>query len=272
MFFSVAAMIVGALVLTGCGDSGNDNNVGGIVLPAGQAWTDGHIYESGNLDGIIFQPNGTALLIHDYSGDWMVFGQFEYSLRGGTITAPGIEDFSISNNGDTLTIFYEDDYVGTYTRTTGVNVTPPPTPTGGNVILPEGEAWTDGHIYEVGNLDGFIFLPDGIALHIVDYSGVWEVEDLLEYSVNGNLLTMFDETFHFAVSSNGNTLTIFDQYGSVTYIDTYTKTAGVYPELDDFSMEKKGSGAAPALRKMRENPFSAKNMRGLLNRQKSGER
>ena len=196
---------VGTIVMPGGG--------GNVVLPDGYAWTDAHRYSAGSRDGIILHSNGTVTYIDDWRGYWDVAGTGTWSVSGNTLTVTGngyvtgTSLYTVSSDG-TILLWGFANLSRTQVGTLGGGTTG-----GGNVVLPDGYAWTDAHQYSVGNRGGFIFQSNGTVIFIGDDAGgTWWEDFSGTYTVSGNVLTISYlgdiETSTYSVSSNGDTLTI----------------------------------------------------------------
>jgi hypothetical protein len=229
-------MIIGAFILTGCGSNPVDPDPkptgGNLILPAGQAWT---YNEAGATVGYIFRGDSTCLNIAKIADVWTVTGEFPYSVSGVSLTMQGTAmDFSVSSNGNTLTLHAPGGAAGqTLTRTAGVNIKDDPTPTG-NLVLPEGQAWTNIHEFP-GDADGFIFREDSTVAVIGSLeSGGWVMYYEGTYSVSGTTLIIVDPEYggftdyDFTISADGNSLVLSFMEETIM---TLKRTTGVI--IDD---------------------------------------
>jgi hypothetical protein len=234
-----AAVFSGMLWISGCG--GNNNPVkpddgGGksLTLPSGQAWVD----TSGN--GIIFAADGRFFKISKETSSWWMDGEGTYTVDDIEIKLAFSSDtgtllFKLSKEGDTLTLYraggirppnaYSDG--GVYTKTPGVKfVIPPPNPgTGGNLVLPSGQAWinaatgigfifgSDSIVSMIGGANGTWVLTSEGIYSAKDGHIVWTIEtywgdgDTVSYTVSGNSLAMtldYHQTIAFTKTSNVN--------------------------------------------------------------------
>ena len=80
--------------------------------------------------------------------------------------------------------------------------------TGGNLVLPEGKAWTDFHEHP-DMADGYIFRDDGTYFTISNWDGSWEIETIGTYSVNdGQIIFDFMDGMALSYSVTGDALAI----------------------------------------------------------------
>ena len=218
-------------VKTTIGTSGGGDNTNiGLVNIAGQAWTDAHQNSVGFRTGFILHSNGTVTHIDDYygywdstsSGIWFASGN-QLSITGGYFIAE-THSYTLSSNGNILAW--------------GSNVILSRTDIGilggggeldERLILPNGWAWTNAHLYPVGERYGLMFRADGTVIYIIDdfdVDGIWYHFFDERYTVNGNSLIIrsfgLTYSYSYSVSSDGNTLTL-NSLGGYD-VETLTRT------------------------------------------------
>jgi len=91
-----------------------------LINSPGQAWTNRHEQGVGNSFGLVFNANGTLVSIIDWSGNWEVFDEVDWSLSGNTLTMYEGEEqyqYHISFDGTTLYL------AGVELRRTNVTIT-----------------------------------------------------------------------------------------------------------------------------------------------------
>ncbi|MCL2689361.1 MAG: lipocalin family protein [Chitinispirillia bacterium] len=166
------------------GPPGGNNQ---LVLNAGQAWTN-EFRNLGYAWGIIFRSDNTFLEVDKDFGIWTVTDGGTYSVTGSMITF-------IYNNGDILTESYRitgntlifDDFYE-FRVTNNVNAGSSGGPTGGNLVLSAGQAWTNLS-QSSSYAFGLIFRSNGTFSEIEYALGIWMITDGGTYSVTGNTIT-----------------------------------------------------------------------------------
>jgi hypothetical protein len=118
----LAAAVLSALVLVGCGkddddDWGRDSR---LVLPDGEAW----IYDDYDGTGYIFQQNGNLVMILRDGNRWEGYIDANWSTNGNQLKLVGDEEtfvvnYSVSDNS--LTLIFPDGDNENYTRKSGIN-------------------------------------------------------------------------------------------------------------------------------------------------------
>jgi len=155
---------------------------GNLVLPKGQAWT----LDAGRGDimGLLFQSDNSVSLFYGEGGIWELQYEGTYSTSGkGNITItfdddPATGTYSVSGNNLMLTL---DRRTMVFGKTSGINsFYDPSNPGGGELVLPEGQAWATG-TSSSEHREGYIFLPDG-TVYDLDYGyddedpNAWRIE------------------------------------------------------------------------------------------------
>jgi hypothetical protein len=199
---------------------------GNIVNGANEAW----VTEVGSVSmGFVFKSGGTAQLLGNIGTGWYLASEGTYSTSGSNIEFTfdemmiyGYGTYSVS--GNTLTITVEGDDALVFTRTSGITISTPPTPTGGDIVNTSGQAWT----YNDGSWDeGYVFNADGTVWDIGRLlGGSWQIEGQGTYEVTGaNIVIHWDDYYSssgtFSVSGSTLTLTLNG------FAEILTRTNGV---------------------------------------------
>jgi hypothetical protein len=205
---------------------------GDIVLSSGQAWV--NVYDDYAL---IFGSDGSFKMIQKISnGNWIVLdGSGTYKTSGGNITLfTDYESYygTYYVSGSTLTITIDGE-TEVFTKTSGINVTTPPTPSGGDLVLSSGQAWTtDGDSYS-DDAEGYVFKSNGEILYIYGNYGIWYIIQEGTYrAIGADITVTWNEwgTEYGTYSIYGDELILtLDSYNYVL-----TKTSNVYPEYDPY--------------------------------------
>jgi hypothetical protein len=234
---SLTAAVFSGMILFGCGPAGNGadgNEDNPLTLNNGEAWVEGGI-------GVIFTDDYKVILVERSSGGeaWYEVARGVYSVSGNTatisgvpgsagITANGSFEFELLNENIlkiTRTTPGGGGETHTFTRTSGVDVTLPPSNpgTGGELVLGSGQAW----VADEGGVTGVIFKSDGGFSLISNNDAAWEAYVDGTYTTNGGNITMemfgIDEPMTGTYTVSGSKLMITLD-GQTTI---YTRTTGI---------------------------------------------
>jgi hypothetical protein len=182
----------------------NSGTGGSLVLGSGQAWV--LSATDGSSAGIIFRSDNTLSIIFGYNGVWELAYDGTYTTNGSNITVASggqLVSGSYTVSGNTLVIKI-DGSTTVYTKTSNIVVS---TPTGGNLILPSGQAWTnDAKTIEIG----IIFQTNNRVQLLQNIDGRWEIYTEGTYTTKGNIVSVNTprKLFTTPYSVSGNTLTI----------------------------------------------------------------
>ena len=235
LFLSVlTAAVFSTLFLVGCGNDNNPSGSGGgvsydqrLILDDGWAWVGSYW---GSTYAFMPKANGALEYYSQMGSSWELESEDgdNWYTKGGKVyiidNYGGYSgEFTVSANGNTVT-FVEDEYGESITFTkTQINLSGVSGGAGGDVILPDGQAWTNYQDYPNGGSRGYIFRNDGTFLDINNNSGSWEVYRIGIYTIDGGKITMdgyISGDLELPYSVLGNTLIINGWHIYVTDVGT----------------------------------------------------